>query len=67
MAAGAVPYLYVYSSDGQKRLATITLPGKNAFLLNINFGRGKYDHTLFLATSEGIYKVETKNKGAGLQ
>lgn len=64
MAAGAVPYLYVYSPEG-KRLATVTLPGKNAFLLNVNFGRGKYDHTLFIAASDGIYRIETKNKGAG--
>lgn len=64
VAAGAVPYLYVYSPDGQKRLATITLPDKNAFLLNINFGRGKYAHTLFIAARDGIYKVETKYQGA---
>jgi gluconolactonase len=63
VAAGAVPVLYVYSPEG-KRLATVTLPGKDAFLLNVNFGRGKYDHTLFIAASDGIYTIETRNAGA---
>ena len=66
MARGTLPEFDVYSPEG-KKLASVTVPGKGAFLLNIGWGRGKHDHTLYLTASNGIYEVPTTYKASGLQ